>query len=226
MQAALNSGAQSISYTYSEPTIYFELMLETAKLAHEKGLKNVMVTNGYMSLEALTMMAPYLDAANIDLKAFNERFYKEHCGASLAPVLETINNIKAKGIWVELTTLLIPGLNTDKQEIEELISFILSVDDMIPWHVSRFFPQHRLLDVSPTPTGAIYEALEMGRDRGLQFVYAGNVLDSDLESTLQERPLQLRYNLVPNRSKAHILTMTHSVAYQQPEALSPHPLNR
>lgn len=183
VRAALNSSSESISYTYSEPTIYFELMLETAKLAREKGLKNVMVTNGYMSPEALEMMSPYLDAANIDLKAFREDFYKEYCGAALAPVLETIKGMKAKGIWVELTTLLIPGLNTDKQEIGELISFILGVDNMMPWHVSRFFPQHRLLEVPPTPTGAIYEALEMGRDRGLKFVYAGNVADERFAHT-------------------------------------------
>ncbi|MCX6582284.1 MAG: AmmeMemoRadiSam system radical SAM enzyme [Candidatus Aminicenantes bacterium] len=183
VQAALNSGSQSISYTYSEPTVYFELMLETAKLAREKGLKNVMVTNGYMSSEALEMMSPYLDAANIDLKAFRESFYKEYCGATLAPVLETIKGMKAKGIWVELTTLLIPGVNTDKREMGELISFILSVDEMMPWHVSRFFPQHRLLDVLATPTGIIYEMLELGRDMGLKFVYAGNVADERFAHT-------------------------------------------
>lgn len=183
VKAALNSGSESISYTYSEPTIYFELMLETAKLAKEKGLKNVMVTNGYMTPEALDMMAPYLDAANIDLKAFRESFYKEYCAAKLAPVLETIKGMKAKDIWIELTTLLIPELNTDKQEIKELIAFILSVDDMIPWHVSRFFPQYKLLDVPVTPTDDIYEALEMGRDMGLKFIYAGNVADEKFAST-------------------------------------------
>ena len=183
VEAALTSGSQSISYTYSEPTIYFELMLETAKLARERGLRNVMVTNGYMTPEALEMLAPYLDAANIDLKAFREKFYKEYCAAKLAPVLETIKGMKAKGIWVELTTLLIPDLNTDKQEIKELIAFILEVDDRMPWHVSRFFPQYRLLDVPVTPTDTIYDALEMARDMGLKFVYAGNVADGQYANT-------------------------------------------
>lgn len=176
-------GSQSIAYTYSEPTIYFELMLETAKLASEKGIKNIMVTNGYMSAEALEMMAPWLDGANIDLKAFRETFYKEYCGGRLAPVLETIKGMKERDIWVELTTLLIPGLNDDKREIKELVSFILEVDDAIPWHVSRFFPQHRLLDVPPTSTGSIYDVLEIGKEMGLKFVYAGNVAGDEFADT-------------------------------------------
>jgi pyruvate formate lyase activating enzyme len=173
--AALRYNSGSIAYTYSEPTIFFELMLETAKLAKEEGIRNIMVTNGYMSREAFEMISPWLDGANIDLKAFSEDFYKELCKAKLAPVLDTIKVMKAHGIWVELTTLLIPDLNTDEGEIKELISFILSVDESIPWHVSRFFPHHRLQDVSPTPTSSIYDVLHMGREMGLKFVYAGNV---------------------------------------------------
>ncbi len=176
-------GSESIAYTYSEPTIYFELMLETAKLASEKGIKNIMVTNGFMSAEALEMMAPWLDGANIDLKAFRETFYKEYCSGRLAPVLETIKGMKERGIWVELTTLLIPGLNDDNREIKELVSFIAALDDAIPWHVSRFFPQHRLLDVPPTPTGSIYDVLKMGKDMGLKFVYAGNVAGDEFANT-------------------------------------------
>jgi pyruvate formate lyase activating enzyme len=176
-------GSQSIAYTYSEPTIYFELMLETAKLAGEKGIKNIMVTNGYMSAEALEMMAPWLDAANIDLKAFTESFYKEYCNGRLAPVLETIKRMKERDIWVELTTLLIPGLNDDNGEIKELVSFIASVDDTIPWHVSRFFPQHHLLDVPPTPTGSIYDVLDIGKEMGLKYVYAGNVAGDEFAHT-------------------------------------------
>ncbi|MCP5105053.1 MAG: AmmeMemoRadiSam system radical SAM enzyme, partial [bacterium] len=183
VETALRYDSQSISYTYSEPTIYFELMLETAKLAKEQGLKNVMVTNGYMSAEALEMIAPFMDAANIDLKAFRDDFYKKNCGGTLAPVLDTIKAMKARGIWVELTTLLIPGLNTDEGEIKELISFILSVDENIPWHVSRFYPQHRLLDVPPTPTGSIFADLETGKEMGLNYVYAGNVADGHFAHT-------------------------------------------
>jgi pyruvate formate lyase activating enzyme len=184
INAAVRYGSASIAYTYSEPTIFFELMLETAKLAKEKGIKNVMVTNGYMSGEALEMISPWLDGANIDLKAFSEDFYKKHCGGSLTPVLDTIKGMKEKGIWVELTTLLIPGLNTDERELEALVSFISSVDAAIPWHVSRFFPQHRLLDAPPTPTRSIFNAVEMGKKMGLHYVYAGNVADDRFSHTL------------------------------------------
>ena len=184
VNTAVRYGSGSIAYTYSEPTIYFELMLETAKLAKEKGIKNVMVTNGYMSTEALDMISPWLDGANIDLKAFSEDFYKKHCGGSLTPVLDTIKSMKEKGIWVELTTLLIPGLNTDEKELEGLISFISSVDTSMPWHVSRFFPQHRLLSAPPTPTRSIFDAVELGKTMGLHYVYAGNVADERFSHTL------------------------------------------
>lgn len=181
--AALHYNSQSISYTYSEPTIYFELMIDTARLAKEQGLKNVMVTNGYMTAEALQEVSPYMDAANIDLKAFNDGFYKTQCGARLEPVLETIKGMKARGIWIELTTLLIPGLNDDPGEVKDLISFIVDVDPEIPWHVSRFYPQHRLTDVAPTDPRAIYGFLEMAQDLGLQYVYAGNVASDKWEDT-------------------------------------------
>lgn len=175
VETALGYNSKSIAYTYSEPTIYFELMYETAKLAKEKGLRNVMVTNGYMSGAGIEMIAPYMDAANIDLKSFSDDFYKRRCGARLEPVLENIRSMHSHGVWIELTTLLIPGENDNMGEIKRLVSFIRSMDWSIPWHVSRFFPQHRFLDAPPTPTGSIYDALEMARDMGLQFVYAGNV---------------------------------------------------
>lgn len=183
VETAVSYGSGSIAYTYSEPTIYYELMLETAKLAKDRGLKNVMVTNGYMSREALEKISPWLDGANIDLKAFSETFYKKYCGGTLAPVLDTIRGMKEHGIWIELTTLLIPGLNTDEDEINRLISFIGSVDTSIPWHVSRFFPQHRLLDIQPTPTGSIFTVLERAGEKGLQYVYAGNVADDRFAHT-------------------------------------------
>jgi len=141
---ALESGSHSISYTYTEPTIFFELMLETAKLAKQEGLKNVMVTNGYMSREALSMIAPYLDAANIDLKAFTDAFYQKYCHAHLDPVLDTIKRMRELGIWIEVTTLLIPGLNDDQTEVGQLIRFLHDLDVNIPWHVSRFFPHYQL----------------------------------------------------------------------------------
>lgn len=183
VKTALKSRAQSISYTYTEPTIYFELMLETAKLAKDSGLKNVMVTNGYMSSEALEMIAPYMDGANVDLKAFTEDFYKKYCGARLAPVLDTIKAMKQKGIWVEVTTLLIPGLNSDQAELKQLLSFILSVDTAIPWHVSRFYPQYKLTDISPTDPGTIFDILEIAKEMGLQYLYAGNIRSGQWENT-------------------------------------------
>jgi len=173
---ALRSGSKSIAYTYTEPTIYFELMLETAKLAKHKGLKNVMVTNGYMSEKAFELIQPYLDGANIDLKAFSDRFYKKYCNAQLFPVLDTIKRMKKRGIWIELTTLLIPNLNSDKKEISELITFILDLDDKIPWHVSRFFPHHNMLETSPTDINLMYEFLETAKERGIQYLYGGNIM--------------------------------------------------
>jgi pyruvate formate lyase activating enzyme len=175
VKAALAHQSQSISYTYTEPTIYFELMIETARLAKEAGIKNVMVTNGFMSEEALAEIAPYMDAANIDLKAFRDEFYKKYCAARLDPVLQTIRGMKQAGIWIELTTLMIPGLNDDPRELKELTRFILDVDESIPWHVSRFYPQHKMNDIPATDPDAMFEALETAGEMGLKYLYAGNV---------------------------------------------------
>jgi len=183
VKSALRDHCQSISYTYTEPTIFFELMLETARLAKDSGIKNVMVTNGYMSSQALDMIAPYMDAANVDLKAFTENFYKKYCSARLAPVLDTIKAMKQKGIWVEVTTLLIPGLNSDREELKQLISFILSVDKTIPWHVSRFYPQYKLTNIPPTDPGTIFAILETAKEMGLQYLYAGNISSGQWENT-------------------------------------------
>lgn len=175
VKTALAHNSQSISYTYTEPTIYFELMLETAKLAKEAGIKNVMVSNGFMSAEALAEITPYMDAANIDLKAFRDEFYRSYCAGRLQPVLETIRGMREAGIWVEVTTLMIPGLNDDPRELRELITFLLEVDESMPWHVSRFFPQHRMETIPPTNPQAIFDTLENAVDMGLKYVYAGNV---------------------------------------------------
>jgi pyruvate formate lyase activating enzyme len=175
VQTALKKHAHSISYTYTEPTVFFELMLETARVAKQECIKNVMVTNGYMSQQALSKLAPFLDAANIDLKSFSDDFYKKYCSARLQPVLKTISAMKARGIWLEVTTLLIPGLNDDLTEIKHLIEFLVGVDEKIPWHVSRFFPQHRLLDIPPTAADSINGFLQMGAEMGLKFLYSGNL---------------------------------------------------
>lgn len=175
---AKTSGSRSISYTYTEPTVFFELVLETARLARAAGIGNVLVSNGYMSAAALGLLGPFLDAANIDLKSFRDDFYRRYCAARLGPVLDTIQAMKEAGIWVEVTTLLIPGLNDEASEIEDLIGFLLGLGAGVPWHVSRFFPRHRLTDLPPTSAAAIHRCLERAEARGLHFAYGGNLADS------------------------------------------------
>lgn len=183
VQQALKNRASSISYTYTEPTVFFELMLETARLAHQQGIKNVMVSNGYMTGRALSILGPFLDAANIDLKAFNDKFYKKYCSARLQPVLETISALRAKGIWLEITTLLIPGLNDDYAEIKRLISFLLELDDGMPWHISRFFPQYQMQHIAQTAQGAIHGFLCLGAEMGLKYLYGGNLAADNWSDT-------------------------------------------
>ncbi len=181
---ALQSGCKSIAYTYNEPTVFFELALDTAKLAHQKGLKNIFVTNGYMSEQALETICPYLDAANVDLKAFTEDFYKEQCSARLAPVMETLRQMKSLDIFVEVTTLLIPGLNDDPSELSELAGFIVNdLGSGTPWHVSRFHPCYRLTDRPPTPVETLLNARKIGFKAGLKYVYTGNVPGESSECT-------------------------------------------
>lgn len=175
IDTAWRYNSESISYTYTEPTIYFELMFETAVLAKERGIKNVMVTNGFMSRQALDKIAPYMDGVNVDLKAFTEEFYRKYSGARLAPVLETITAMKDKNIWIELTTLVIPGLNSNMKEIKDLIQFIVRLDPDIPWHVSRFFPQYQLTNHDVTPVETMDEILETAREMGLKYLYGGNI---------------------------------------------------
>ncbi len=181
---ALRGNCKSISYTYTEPTVYFEFAYDTARLAAEKGLKNVFVTNGYMTPEALRMAAPYLDGANVDLKAFNDTFYKTYCSARLEPVKDTLKMMKQLGIFLEVTTLLIPGLNDDEKELNELAAFIRDeLGPETPWHVSRFHPTYRLTDRPPTPVETIIKAREIGTRAGLRYVYVGNVRNENGENT-------------------------------------------
>lgn len=183
VRMAHQMNSQSISFTYTEPTIYFELMVETAKLAKEENLKTVMVTNGYMSDKALTEIAPYMDAANIDLKSFSDAFYRKYCGARLQPVLDTIQKMKQHQIWIELTTLLIPDLNSSEKEVDSIINFILEIGADTPWHVSRFFPQHRMLDKSATNPKAIYSILESAQKKGLRYLFSGNTMGDEWAHT-------------------------------------------
>lgn len=181
---AERSQCRSIAYTYTEPTVYFEFAYETARLAHERGIHNVFVTNGYMTPEAIQMIHPYLDAANVDLKAFNEDFYRSYCGAQLAPVKETLILMKTLDIFVEVTTLLIPGLNDDPGELEGLAAFIEgSLGPDTPWHISRFHPTYRLTDRPPTAIDTLVMARDIGIAAGLRYVYTGNVPGDNGENT-------------------------------------------
>lgn len=183
VKAALRQGCRSISYTYTEPTIYYEFAFDTARLAKEAGLGNSFVTNGYMTPEALKEIKPYLDAANVDLKAFNENFYRKMCGAHLQPVLDSIRAMKELGIWVEITTLLIPGQNDDSEELKELAAFIAGVDPDIPWHISRYHPDYKYSDSPATPIETLRKACRIGTDAGLHYIYIGNVI-GESEATL------------------------------------------
>jgi pyruvate formate lyase activating enzyme len=175
VDAALSHRCASISYTYTEPTIYFELAFDTAKLAAQAGLRNVFVTNGYITPEALREIRPYLHAANIDLKGFTDVFYRNICGARLQPVLDAIRLYKESGIWIEITTLVIPGHNDSDDELGRIARFIKSVSEDIPWHVSRFHPTYKLIDQPITPVDTLKRARQIGLDAGLRYVYEGNV---------------------------------------------------
>lgn len=172
---ALDSHCLSISYTYTEPTIFYETAYDIAVLAHENGLKNVFVTNGYISPEPLKYIAPHLDAANIDLKAMSEDFYRKVCGAKLHHVLERIKQYYELGIWIEITTLIIPGYNDSNAELEKIAEFIAGIDKGIPWHVTAFYPTYRLTDAPPTPSSTLKRAYQIGKDKGLDYVYEGNL---------------------------------------------------
>lgn len=172
---AKKQGCQSISYTYTEPTIFFEIAYDTAKLAKKEGLANTFVTNGYMTREALEKINPYLDACNVDLKSFREEFYKKVCKARLEPVLESIKIMKEMDIWIEITTLVVPDQNDADEELRDIAEFISSVDKDIPWHISRFHPDYQYSDSEPTPMKTMQKAYSLGKEAGLHYVYLGNI---------------------------------------------------
>lgn len=182
---ALDNGCRSISYTYTEPTVFFEFAYDTARLAQEAGLLNIFVTNGYISSQALATIAPFLDAANIDLKGFSDSFYRDIVHARLSEVLDSIIQYRNQGIWIELTTLIIPGLNDADNELEGIARFIFTnLGADTPWHVSRFYPTFKLTDRPPTPPETLRRAMEIGRAAGLNYVYEGNVPGSGGEDTV------------------------------------------
>jgi pyruvate formate lyase activating enzyme len=175
VKTARKNGCRSISYTYTEPTIFFEYALDTAKLAKAAGLYNNFVTNGYMTAEALEAFHPNLDAANVDLKAFKDETYKKICGARLEPVLDSIKLMRKLKIWVEVTTLVVPDLNDGEDELRDIARFLAGVDPDIPWHLSRFHPDFKYKEALPTPVETLRKAAGIGKKEGLRFVYIGNV---------------------------------------------------
>lgn len=182
--AAKRSGAASVSYTYSEPTVFYELMADTAELAQAEGLKNIMVSNGFMSRACLDALGGRIDAANIDLKAMRDDFYHRVCGARLRPVLQNLVTIRKLGWWLEVTTLIIPGLNDTPEELRELADFLVKeLGPDTPWHISRFHPDFAMRDRPPTPTRTLALAWDIGREAGLRYVYVGNVHDAVRSAT-------------------------------------------
>jgi pyruvate formate lyase activating enzyme len=184
VSAAKRNNCESIAYTYSEPTIFFEYAYDTAKLASKEGIKNVFVTNGYITPEALREISPYLDAANIDLKSFSDDFYRKNCGARLKPVLDSIRLYKSLGIWTEITTLIIPSQNDTEEELRKIAEFIKKeVGEDTPWHITQFHPTYKLIDLPRTPVTILRKAREIGLEAGLRYVYEGNVPGENGENT-------------------------------------------
>ncbi len=175
VEEAKKHGCRSISYTYTEPTIFFEYAYDTAVIARREGLANNFVTNGFMTPEAIETIKPYLDGANVDLKAFQEETYKKICKARLEPVLESIQLMKKLGIWVEVTTLVVPGLNDSEAELRNIARFLAKVDRDIPWHISRFHPDYEYTSVEATPLATLRRAAKIGEEEGLNYIYIGNV---------------------------------------------------
>lgn len=175
VEDALAYGCKSISYTYTEPTIFFEYAYEIARLARRKGLKNIFVTNGYTTLEPIDAISRYLDAANVDLKGFSDEFYRKACGARLEPVLDAIERYHEKNVFLEITTLIVPGHNDSTKKLSEIAKFIAGLGPEIPWHVSRFYPNYMKHDILPTPEKTLIKAAEIGKKAGLKHVYIGNL---------------------------------------------------
>lgn len=182
--AALATGCRSIAYTYSEPSIFYEYMLDTAKLADEAGVKNVWVTNGYLSEEPLREYSGYLDAANVDLKFFDNDLYKEVTAGTLQPVLDTLKVLREEGVWFEVTNLIVPTLSDDLDMIREMTAWIYAnLGPDVPLHFSRFHPDYKLTHLPQTPVRVIEMARQIAVDEGLNYVYIGNIPGHEAQNT-------------------------------------------
>ena len=181
---AVNSGCASMSWTYNEPTIWYEFTHDSARLAHEAGLKTVYVTNGYITEEALRDISPHLDAFRVDIKAFRDEFYREVCGAHLQPVLDSAVVARELGMHIEVVNLIIPGQNDDVAETKALIEWVRdNLGPQTPIHFTRFYPMYKMEGVAPTPVATLERAWQMARDAGVEYPYVGNVTGHGYENT-------------------------------------------
>lgn len=181
--AAQLAGCHSLAYTYVEPTIFFEYADDIARLAHAAGLANVYKTNGFMSTTMLDLARPYLDAANVDLKTFRDATY-QRLGGRLQPVLDSLCHMRALGIWLEVSTVVIPGVNDEDAELRDIAAFIAeALGRETPWHIARFFPAYQMAQVPPTPLATLHGARAIGHAAGLRYVYLGNVLEEGAQDT-------------------------------------------
>ncbi len=184
VEDAIEGDADAVAYTYVEPTVFLEYALDVGRLAREAGLRNLFITDGYATPEAIRLLATVIDAANVDLKSFDDRFYRRLCGARLRPVLDGIVAMREAGIFLELTTLVIPGFNDADDNLRAITRWIVDhVGAETPWHVSRFYPAYELPDVPPTPLESLRRAADIGRGSGLAHVYIGNAPELEAEDT-------------------------------------------
>ena len=183
-RAARRYGSASIAYTYTEPTIFAEYALDCAREARALGIKNVFVSNGYMTPQLIDLMDGLIDGINVDLKAGRGEFYRRISGAGLQPVLDNLKLLRKHNIWLEVTTLVIPGLNDTDEELRWVAKYLVDeVGPDTPWHISRFFPQYRMADTPPTPASVLEAAFRIGKEAGLHYVYVGNLPGHKAEST-------------------------------------------
>ena len=182
--AAVNYDCASISYTYTEPTVFFELAYDTCQLARKKDIRNCFVSNGFLTPLAVRTIAPYLDAINVDLKAFRDQTYRKVMKATLQPVLDCLKELHAAGIWLEITTLVVPGMNDSPDELRDIARFIAKeLSPSVPWHVSRFHGDYKMQNTPATPIETLQLACKTGKDEGLKYVYCGNVPGDADENT-------------------------------------------
>jgi len=180
---AQKNKCESIAYTYTEPTIFYEYAYDTCVLAKKKGIKNIFVSNGFINPGPIDKISKVLDGINIDLKGFSEEYYEKICGARLQPILDAIKQYHKNRVWVEVTTLIVPGHNDNEEMLNKIAEFIAKIDKSIPWHISRFYPHYKMQDTPPTDIKIIHKAVEIGKKHGLKYIYAGNVPGDDYEST-------------------------------------------